>query len=149
MKRDLDLVRLILIAIENSADDEPGSIRLPRHEVDPLHLAYHIRLLHEGRLIHAVENRGSAIVPHSLTWHGHEFVTAIRDDGIWQAIKAIEGGAGGNLPFAMLYELAIRELRRSIGLFDGEDCAPCERARPAASTAANYVQSIAVCFEQA
>ena len=147
MKRDMELMRRILFAIEASNDDEPNSIRLPRHEFDPLHIAHHIRLLQEGDLIHAVENRGTAIVPHSLTWQGHEFLNAIRDDGIWETLKKFETLAGGDLPTAMLYELAMREMRKRLGLSD--DHAAPTAGQPGNFVGANiagYVQSIHIDF---
>ena len=150
MKRDMELMRRILLAIEASNDDEPNSIRLPRHEFDPLHIAHHIRLLQEGNLIHAVENRGTAIVPHSLTWQGHEFLNAIRDNAIWETLKRFEALAGGDLPTVMLYELAMREMRNRLGLFDEDAAAAAAQNRSSSGlNVANYVQSIHVEFGDA
>lgn len=120
MKRDMDLVRKILIAIENSVDDEPGTIDLPHDEYNDVTVFQHVRLMHEGNLIHAVEGRGfdksAPWYPHSLTWHGHDFLDAVRDDAIWARVRQREEESGFSLPLEGLYQLAIFELNHKLGL---------------------------------
>lgn len=120
MRRDLDLARKILLAIEASKDDEPASIRLPMREYDDLHLSHHVRLLMEAGLIHAIETHriepGLAWTPHMLTWQGHDFLDAIRDDAVWDKIKAKFADHGGDLPSDIIYEIALDEARRKIGI---------------------------------
>ncbi|MEZ5839368.1 MAG: DUF2513 domain-containing protein [Hyphomicrobiales bacterium] len=115
MKRDLELLRKIIIAIEASVDDEVSSIRLPVG-YDPLHLSHHIRILFEAGLIHAFESRPynatASWVPHSLTWAGYEFLAAVRDPDIWRQMMAAVAAAGGELPVAIIEQLALREWRR-------------------------------------
>lgn len=120
MKRDLNLLRRILLAIEESVDDEPASIKLPTSEYDDVHIAYHVRLLTEGGLIHAIKARSfdatRSWIPHSLTWKGHNFLNAVRDDSIWREIKTQVKNNGADLPVEIIYELALREIRQRIGL---------------------------------
>ena len=121
MKRDLDLCRKILFAIESSVDGETNSIKLPRQDYDPIHLNNNIRLLSEGKLIHAVQGGHSlrghpALMPLSLTWAGCEFLAAVSNDAVWEKLKAHEQEAGAELPVEILHELALRELRGRVGL---------------------------------
>ena len=120
MKRNMELARLILLAIEQSDDDEPASIRLPTDKYDDLHISLHVRLLHEANLIHAIEttrgfNSSSAWIPHSLTWQGHEFLDVIRLDVIWEILKLEEAKFGGDLPFAVSFDLALNKVREMVG----------------------------------
>ncbi len=121
MKRSLELARTILLAIERSEDDEPSSIRLPTADYDELHISLHVRLLKEADLIHAIEstrgfNASSSWIPHSLTWKGHDFLDAVRNESVWRAIKSREADFGSDLPADVIYDLAIRDVRKRVGL---------------------------------
>ncbi len=120
MKRDMDLARRILLAIESSVDDEPASIKLDFAGYDQLHLSQHVRLLHEAGLIHAIQTHGlnavTAWIPHSLTWQGHDFLDAVRDEAVWQHVRGKEAMAAGDLPTQIIYTLALDALRRKLGL---------------------------------
>lgn len=115
MKRDLELIRNILLAIEASEDDEPASIDLNFPGVDDLLLYGHVRLLQEAGFIHAIQRQGfnsrALWIPHSLTWRGHDFLSAIRDETVWLRVKARANFAGGDYPAELAYELAVEELR--------------------------------------
>ena len=116
MKRDMDLARTILFAIEESHDDTQASIHLPVERYDTLHISHHIRLLKEGGLIHAIESSHSLQAstswkPHSLTWKGHDFLDLIRDDEVWQGVKEEEARLGGELPSDLIIELALSAMR--------------------------------------
>ncbi len=121
MKRDMDLARRILLAIEDAEDGAFTSIKLPTEEYGDLVISHHIRLLKEANLIHAIETKGytsSAAnwVPHSLTWKGHDFLDAVRDDAIWRKIIAKQTMVGADLPYEFIHQLAIDELRRKVGM---------------------------------
>ena len=118
MKRDMALVRTILLALEASRDNEPASVALPR-DVDDLHMNYHVRLMKEGGLIHAIEISRSmsttAWVPHTLTWAGHEFLDAVRDADVWQAVLDLEARNHLPLPFSIIHAFALDTLGRKVG----------------------------------
>ncbi len=124
MQRNMDLVRKILIAIENSVDDEPGTIDLPHSEFNDVTIFQHVRMMHEGNLIHAIEGHGfdnsAPWYPHSLTWHGHDFLDAVRDDAIWARVRLREKESGFSLPLQALYSLAIHELNNKLGVITAE-----------------------------
>lgn len=116
----MDLSRLILLAIENSVDDEPASIRLPIRTYDDLHISHHVRLLKEAGFIHAIENHrlqtGVAWIPHSLTWQGHDFLNAIRDDEVWAGVRKVAADTGGDLPSQIIHSLALDAMKKKFGL---------------------------------
>ncbi len=115
MKRNLDLIRRILFAIEVSQDDEPASIDLNFADVDELHISHHVRLLQEAGFIHAIQRQGfntrAFWIPHSITWRGHDFLSAIRDESVWRRVKARAKLAGEDFPAELVYELALEELK--------------------------------------
>ena len=45
-------------------------------------------------------------IPISITWHGHEFLDAIKNDTVWQKLKAKLSEQSGHIPFQVLKEMA-------------------------------------------
>jgi hypothetical protein len=90
MRRDSDLIRAILLAIE--ADDRCEVLRLPRIEGfsrEAVH--FHVRLLIEKRLLQSALPDRSSRQPWlclRLTWEGYDFVDAIRDPAAWRSVKS-------------------------------------------------------------
>ena len=93
MKRDMDLIRTLLLEIESW----PPGARVPstRIVIAPYteeQIRYHAELLHDAGFIggvlavHRASGERPAIVGR-LTWHGHEFVDATRSDIVWAAVK--------------------------------------------------------------
>lgn len=96
MKRDMDLVREILLDIESvpaGCDWEPKDYGKSRCEV-----LHHIRIMSEAGLLSGklhVESDDSFFVVHMhITWHGYEFLDASRNGMIWDSVKqkALEKG---------------------------------------------------------
>ena len=101
MKRDMDLIRELLLAIEDHPqldgnqliqyDDNEnfGITEFPREQV-----IYHIRMLIDQGLINGELVYGGPIIS-KLTWQGHDFLDAIRDPDIWRQTKEGAKKAGG------------------------------------------------------
>lgn len=98
MKRDMDLVREILLQVEshNSPDEELENLKV--EGFDDLLIFYHVHLLSDAGLLWATEARAIGIYewsPIALTWAGHEFLDSIRDPEIWEKTKNSARSAGG------------------------------------------------------
>ena len=68
-------------------------------------LQYHLQLLYEAGLIHGLDASsldGPAFLPTRLTWHGHEFLEASRDDGMWEKAKTLALKKVGGLSLHVL-----------------------------------------------
>lgn len=85
MKRDDDLIRELLFEAESSDDPLFG----PFDDEDETGYAHAILLCDAG-FFHEVH---SGIF--RLTNQGHDYLAAIRDDGIWQKTKEAASTAGG------------------------------------------------------
>ncbi len=84
MKRDMSLVRKLILSLEDIAlPIESDELDL---EVDQDSIDCHLRLMIEAGLITGTTTRGGVIVSR-LTWAGHDFADASRDDVVWK--KAI------------------------------------------------------------
>ena len=89
MKRDMDLMRAILLKIEKAPfEGYLLEIRVPGHSDEEI--SYHILLLHEARLVEAVNASsfdGVCWKAMRLTNDGHEFLDAAKDDTRWAKAK--------------------------------------------------------------
>ena len=94
MKRDMDLVRKILFAIEESEDE---NIELDRLGDDLDRVYRHVELMKEYELVDAHIIRGGdgpeeeiqLCTVKRLTWKGHEFLNKARDESGWKKAKRI------------------------------------------------------------
>lgn len=119
MRRDMELVRQILLQIEEKGVDPLGPVYLHIPGRSDDEIVYHVQLMAEARLIHAVDAShmgGSYWMPQSLTWEGHEFLDASRDKGVWTTALKRAAGAASGLSFAVLQALLVDELRQRLGL---------------------------------
>jgi hypothetical protein len=102
MKRDMDLVRKIMLAIEK-ADAPLNELDIPGHDDDAI--VYHVSLLNQAGLIQDAEIDFRA--SHSgviLTWEGHEFLDNARDNSRWKSVQKA-GGKVGSFSFDILKHL--------------------------------------------
>lgn len=99
MKRDMDLVREILLKMEEFPfDGRFHDVIVDGHADSEIN--YHIILLHEAGLIEALDVSNLSCMcwrPQRLTYAGHEFLDAARSDTIWQKAKAWTTNATGTL----------------------------------------------------
>jgi hypothetical protein len=115
MKRDMDLIRNILFSIERFPAEGGGEIlKLEGHTDNDI--SYHVMLLDEAGLIKAVDLSASSdilFIPIRLTWQGHEFLDAARDDTRWNKTKDAMAKAGGfvfEVAKVLLIELMKKQL---------------------------------------
>lgn len=119
MKRDLDLVKSILLAIE--ADEEADGrkwVTLGRiDDYSPEQVHYHVGLLHEAGLVKALcipDNLGPPRwQPERLTWYGHEFLDSARNETLWAEAKKQMKNMG-NFSFQILSQILIDLAKREI-----------------------------------
>ena len=114
MKRDWDLIRQTLLAVE-AADDEE---RISDNDVEgctPENFNHNTVLLTEAGLVHAkiLPNLKTTMVG-SLTWEGHEFLDSIRDDVTWDNIKRVAKEKNIALSFASIKAIENHFLRTII-----------------------------------
>ena len=114
MKRDLDLVRRILLHIEKSGTSPTGFGAFVEDGYDLPAIHYHIRLLHDAGLIEADEIVPGQWWPERMTWSGHEFLDVARNEELWRETKEkVEKSAGG-APFLVFHELLLHGLRARV-----------------------------------
>lgn len=118
MKRDMDLIRAMLLAIEADEHGFVSKIEIPNYTQEQIN--YHAYLLGEAGLANIIdmtcnESESPQALVRSLTWVGHEFLDSARENNIWnQAKDKIDKIGGATLPIwtALLTEL----IKKQIGL---------------------------------
>ena len=99
MRRDMDLIRKVLLAAEAG----PPYPKIDGYSEDAV--KYHQVLAIEHELLkgavakvhtHQTEIPGAVIVK-GVTWEGHDFIDAIRDDTNWSKVKTFVADAGKQL----------------------------------------------------
>ena len=121
MKRDMDLVRKILLAIEAHPPTlGPLKIQIdgyPKEIVD-----YHLTLMKDAGLIEGI-NPGSKsglgdiyamTIPMRMTWQGCEFLDASRDENRWNKAKEIVKEMGSSVSFDVLKSLLVQIMMAQI-----------------------------------
>lgn len=119
MKRDMDLARRILLEIE-----EYDSARAPGIEFDGYtaeQIGYHIGLLGEAGLLDVIDTssmNGISFIPYKLTWDGHEFLDAARDEGRWNKAMQTIKEKTGTVTFGVLVAYLIALTKEALGITD-------------------------------
>lgn len=124
MKRDMDLLRLLLLTLEEL--DQDGQSIYHFTDVDFSidgysweQVVYHFDLAVESGL---VDQGGSGVMNgilfRRLTWSGHDFVDAVRDDEIWKRTRQGAAAAGG-FSLELLKDLAKGFIRKKISEHTG------------------------------
>lgn len=126
MKRDMDLVRTILLALAES-DEELWSTSLVSDKYSREIIGYHFLILDEADLIvasvQAADNDPYYVaVASRLTWEGNDFLDAVRDESIWKKVRStigkITGGASFEVFKTVASSLALAAIKASLQEFE-------------------------------
>jgi hypothetical protein len=99
MQRKMDLVRMILLRLENNPGGwAPRDFGIQSYSAEEI--GYHVHIMMQEGLIEGVdvtsmESSGPEAIPTSLTWKGHEFLDLARDQDRWNRAKTIIAKVGG------------------------------------------------------
>lgn len=118
MKRNLDLVRLILLKAEEKEDIRGCLIpEIPPFTNDQI--AYHINLIHQAGLIDVLDfssKDGGFYGIQNLTWAGHEFLDASRDKSLWERAKVKLGSKFSSVSFEIMKELLVSLVKSELDI---------------------------------
>lgn len=122
MKRDLDLVRQVLLQIEALPAGPPAQYRMS--EIDDPVLLAHFELviaagLVNGKIARSQGVRGDVISISGLTWEGHEWIEMVRSETMWDETKSTLLENGGVLTFELTKAVASKLLRARLALPPG------------------------------
>ena len=88
MKRDMDLIRLILLEIEKAEENEVENMNIDGYSKEDV--VFNAKLLKQYNMIEKFEEDvlGNYYIG-SLTWGGSDYLDSIRDNSKWKRIKSV------------------------------------------------------------
>lgn len=112
MKRDMKLIRLLLLGLAGE------TVNLEQYNREQI--LYHKNLLLDGELAkgNALLGDGKlqSVVLTDLTWEGHDFLDAIRNDNVWNKTIQSLGKIGGDASFTVIKSVAAAIAKELLGL---------------------------------
>lgn len=117
MKRDMELVRQILLKLEQNCNVasfyelNPNEFQASREE-----LLGHSQLLLDRKLATG-QIVGGRVLFQGLTWEGHDFLDNSRDSTVWEATMKAAGGFSFGIFVKVLVETATRYALSKIPTF--------------------------------
>ena len=119
MKRDLDLIRKMLFAVEETPSGWAPELGFEGYT--DAQVAYHAYLLVDAGLAQGLDftsagSDGPEWQVQYLTWAGHEFAEAARDNTRWNKALSLVKEKGGAITVALLTELLTNLMKRSLGM---------------------------------
>ena len=122
MKRDLNLVREILLHIESGAEYDgtrefyytsPEQMGLTG--CTPEEFVYNCTLLIEDGYVDGAATVLSQVIVRRLTSSGHDFLDDIRDPSVWKQVRTRLGSLPG-VALSIVAEVAKSEIKKHLGL---------------------------------
>ncbi|MBX9790026.1 MAG: DUF2513 domain-containing protein [Pirellulales bacterium] len=120
MKRDMDLIRKMVLAVEDSPSGfAPDALNFDDYTEEQV--GYHAYLLVDAGLalgadVTTMSSSSPEYVLRRLTWAGHEFADACRNESIWNQAQDTVKKKAGSVTFDVLKELLVSLLRGVIGI---------------------------------
>jgi hypothetical protein len=119
MKRDMELIRKLVLALEAEPGYPKNGVKVEGYSDEEI--GYHSHLMMEDGLAHGVNvtHHGSpcpAAELTRLTWKGHEFADAVRDEARWKNAMTFIKEKAGAATVAMLTAVLTDLMKKSLGL---------------------------------
>jgi DNA-binding transcriptional ArsR family regulator len=116
----MDLARTLLKEIEEKAEHDDPGMMLEVAGYDEAAINHHLQLLADAGLIE-VRRIGYATGPadylaKGLTWQGHEFLAAARNDTVWTKAKGLMKQKGVEWSFELLKASLVFVAKQHLGL---------------------------------
>lgn len=109
MKRDIELMRKILLEIERQESGyAPIDMLIEGYTQEQIR--YHAHLMMQGGLIEGIKctnlsSTSPQAIPRSLTSAGHDFLEAARNDTVWKKAMNLVQEKGGAITVTVLSQL--------------------------------------------
>jgi hypothetical protein len=120
MKRDMDLIRTLMLDLEANPAAELNVTEISLDGYEEGTLLEHLVLLQEAGFIEMNVERFGAAPPqflvHRITWAGHEFLETVRSDTIWAKSTKFITSAGIGLAWPLLQAVLKAKAAEHLGI---------------------------------
>lgn len=120
MKRNMDLIREILLEIEEHEHGmAPRKLSISNYSEEEI--GYHVYLMGKANLLlvsntTSLDSSSPEAMPISMEWDGHDFLDAIRSDTIWEKTKTSIIKSGVGMTFELVKAVAISKGKELLGV---------------------------------
>ena len=111
MKRDMELIRRILLNIEEYGDLNEQAIYSYNYDLETI--ATHIEMLQQAGYLDAKVHFAMGHVPMEinytrLTWSGHDFLDSCRNDNVWSKTKKVISDSVGTTTLDVIKQVCTK-----------------------------------------
>jgi hypothetical protein len=119
MKRDMELIRALMLSIESQDGDENTDLEPAGY--DESQIDYHLELLIEAQLVvgevhHMMGGNRPVMRIERLSWEGHEFLDNARNEPVWKEAMKTIADKGGSTTVGVLTQLLASVAKQHFGL---------------------------------
>jgi hypothetical protein len=127
MKRDMDLIRELMLKLESLPMEYGDNVHIapgsPVFEVDGYsfdQMAYHLDLIVQAGFIERSRSIPAiGIMFSGLSWSGHDFLDSVRSPAVWDKAKQTASAAGGFTVELLVFAAKTYLENRTKGLIGG------------------------------
>lgn len=125
MKRDMELVRAIMQAVNGQTDLKHRVIMLDGY--DPLAVQRHVEMMFDAGLLEGLPHKSGSsgqriIHVTDMSWAGHDFLAATQNSGVWHKMKSTFASEAMEVPFQLMKDVGIalikQQVKSALGLSD-------------------------------
>ncbi|RWO87966.1 DUF2513 domain-containing protein [Mesorhizobium sp.] len=110
MKRDMELVRQIMLWVQEKPDLNPALVAIEGHEFGEINR--HVEILSEAGFLDVMRRKmGSGpdqFFVRDLTWEGHEFIATTQNKTVWSKMKSTYGTELPKMPLDIVKGIATK-----------------------------------------
>jgi len=111
MKRDWEIIRKILIALEENSYEKMLTLKSFPNE-NPAVISYNMELLIsadlvKGKMSDEMTKAPSDFFVFNLTFKGHDFLLSIKDEKTWMKTATVIAKKGGEITFELIKSIAV------------------------------------------
>lgn len=124
MKRDLDLIRDILLTVEEAKPEQRiGLDKFRESHPDRLEeISAHVELLDRAGFLDATISRELSprgprqFLINKIDWVGYDYLDAVRDPGVWSKTQQKLKSVGGSATLEVAKAVAVKIVTETLGL---------------------------------
>lgn len=118
MKRDMELIREILLEMEKSEHPLKAEVFATKEKPKKI-VAYNMELMEEAGLVKLMKQAGDNdpyyfIQVQKITWEGYDFLANVRDDEVWKKVKLKIAQIAGDVSFSIIKNVAVQIVSQNL-----------------------------------
>ena len=106
MKRDMDLIRRILLRVEEEGNNRGRVVIESIEGYDEDLVLYNVKLLVGAGYLNAAGTSAGVYLIRDITWEGHDFLDSVRNRAVWRKVHEKLGPSFNQVSVSVIKALA-------------------------------------------